>query len=157
MIKFISSSRVSSLGIMSLSSVSSLGIITFTMIIIYFIIIIYNYLVYIMATQFNTTNYSQLNADITDIMRSGTYSGVTISIYTDADATTFAVDGNAPLENKKISKLNTTGSYTITASNQFVNAALEVVFDDSSSFKSFDNIDEHWYKIDGILFNRRKF
>lgn len=110
-----------------------------------------------MATQFNTTNYSQLNADITDIMRSGTYSGVTISIYTDADATTFAVDGNAPLENKKISKLNTTGSYTITASNQFVNAALEVVFDDSSSFKSFDNIDEHWYKIDGILFNRRKF
>ena len=142
---------------MSLSSVSSLGIITFTMIIIYFIIIIYNYLVYIMATQFNTTNYSQLNADITDIMRSGTYSGVTISIYTDADATTFAVDGNAPLENKKISKLNTTGSYTITASNQFVNAALEVVFDDSSSFKSFDNIDEHWYKIDGILFNRRKF
>jgi hypothetical protein len=157
MIKFISLSRVSSLGIMSLSSVSSLGIITFTMIIIYFIIIIYNYLVYIMATQFNTTNYSQLNADITDIMRSGTYSGVTISIYTDADATTFAVDGNAPLENKKISKLNTTGSYTITASNLFVNAALEVVFDDSSSFKSFDNIDEHWYKIDGILFNRRKF
>jgi hypothetical protein len=110
-----------------------------------------------MATQFNTTNYSQLNTDITDIMRSGTFSGVSISIYTDAEATTFAVDGNAPLENKKISKLNTTGSYTITATNQFVNASLEVVFDDGSSFKSFDVVDEHWYKIEGIVFNRRKF
>jgi type 1 fimbria pilin len=110
-----------------------------------------------MSIQFNTTNYSQLNSDITEIMRAGTYSGVSISIYTDADATIFAVDGNAPLENKKISKLNTTGSYTITATNQFINASLEVVFDDGSSFKSFDNVDEYWYKIEGVVFNRRKF
>ena len=110
-----------------------------------------------MATQFNTTNYSQLNTDITEIMRSGTFSGVSISIYTDADATTFALDGNAPLENRKISKINTTGSYTITATNQFINSSVEVVFHDGSSFKSFDNVDEHWYKIEGIIFNRRKF
>tara|TARA_B110000879_G_C11180977_1_gene518284 strand:+ start:1506 stop:1838 length:333 start_codon:yes stop_codon:yes gene_type:complete len=110
-----------------------------------------------MSIQFNTTNYSQLNSDITEIMRAGTYSGVSISIYTDADATIFAVDGNAPLENKKISKLNTTGSYTITATNQLINASLEVVFDDGSSFKSFDNVDEYWYKIEGVVFNRRKF
>jgi len=110
-----------------------------------------------MATQLNTTNYSKLNTDITDIMRSGSYSGVNINIYTDAGATTFAVDGAAPIENKKISKINTTGSYTITATNQFVNANIEVIFNDGSFIKSVDNVDEYWYTVEGIPFTHRKF
>jgi len=110
-----------------------------------------------MATQLNTSNYSKLNADITDIMRTGQYSGVTISIYTDSAGTIFATDGSAPIENKKISKLNTTGAYTITATGESINASIEVVFDDGSSFKAFDNIDEYWYKIEGIVFQRRRF
>lgn len=110
-----------------------------------------------MATQLNTINYSKLNTDITDIMRTGLYSGVTMSIYTDSSCTTFATDGSAPVENKKISKINTTGSYTITITGETINASTEVVFDDTSSFKVFDTIDEYWYKLEGIVFQRRRF
>jgi hypothetical protein len=110
-----------------------------------------------MATKFNTNNYSKINNDITDIMRTGLYSGVMINIYTDSAGTTFARDGNAPIEHKKISKINTTGAYTINASGEMVQASIEVVFDDGSSFKSFDEIDEYWYTLDGIVFQRRRF
>jgi hypothetical protein len=110
-----------------------------------------------MASKFNTNNYSKINNDITDIMRSGLYSGVTISIYTDSAGTIFARDGTAPIEHKKISKINTTGAYTINATGETVNASIEVVFDDGSSFKAFDDIDEYWYTIEGIVFQRRRF
>jgi len=110
-----------------------------------------------MSTILNTNNYSKLNSDITDIMRSGLYSGVSMNIYTDAVATTFAVDGNTPIERKKISKINTTGAYTIATSGLFVNASLEIVFDDGTSFKIVDTVDEYWYTLEGITFQRRKF
>jgi len=90
-------------------------------------------------------------------MRTGLYSGVMINIYTDSAGTIFARDGNAPIEHKKISKINTTGAYTINASGEMVQASIEVVFDDGSSFKSFDEIDEYWYTLDGIVFQRRRF
>ena len=110
-----------------------------------------------MATILNTNNYSKLNSDITEIMRSGFFSGVSMNIYTDADATTFAVDGNTQFEGKKINKINTTGAYTIASNNQFVNGTIEIIFNDGTSFKAVDTVDECWYKLDGIVFQRRKF
>lgn len=110
-----------------------------------------------MATILNTNNYSKLNSDITDIMRSGFFSGVSMNIYTDAEATTFAVDGNTQFEGKKINKINTTGAYTIASNNQFVNGTIEIIFNDGTSFKAIDTVDECWYKLDGIVFQRRKF
>ena len=110
-----------------------------------------------MATILNTNNYSKLNNDITDIMRAGFFSGVAMNIYTDADATTFAVDDNTQIEGKKINKINTTGAYTIASNNQFVNGTIEIIFNDGTSFKAVDTVDECWYKLDGIVFQRRKF
>jgi hypothetical protein len=110
-----------------------------------------------MATKLNTNNYSKINNDITDLMRTGLYSGAMINIYTDSAGTIFARDGNAPIEHKKISKINTTGAYTINATGEMVNASIEVVFDDGSSFKSFDTIDDYWYTIEGVVFQRRRF
>ena len=110
-----------------------------------------------MTTQFNTTNYAKLNNDITEIMRTGTFSGVMISIYTDSAGTILATDGSAPIENKQVSKVNTTGAYTINATGEVVNASIEVVFTDGSSFKSFDNADDYWYKVEGITIQRRRF
>ena len=110
-----------------------------------------------MATILNTNNYSKLNSDITDIMRSGMYSGVSINIYTDAEATTFALDGNTPLEGKKINKINTTGAYTIASNNQYVNGNIELIFNDGTSFKAVDTVDECWYKLEGVVFQRRTF
>jgi len=110
-----------------------------------------------MATKINTTTYSKINADIIDIMRTGLYSGVNISIYTDETATVFATDGNAPIENVKISKLNTTGAFTIAATSEFVNGSIELVFGDGSSFKVVDTVDEFWCTLEGIVYTRRTF
>ena len=110
-----------------------------------------------MTTQFNTSNYAKLNNDITDIMRAGTFSGVMISIYTDSAGTIVATDGTAQLEHKQVSKVNTTGAYTINATGEVVNASIEIVFIDGSSFKSFDNVDEYWYKVEGIIIHRKRF
>ena len=51
-----------------------------------------------MATKLDTNNYSKINNDITDLMRTGLYSGAMINIYTDSAGTVFARDGNAPIE-----------------------------------------------------------
>lgn len=110
-----------------------------------------------MSVQLNTTNYSTINQGITELMKTGLYAGVSVNIYTDEAATTFATDGVGNIEDKKIGKINLTGAYTIAASNEFVNACIEIVFGDGSSFKSFDVIDSYWYTLEGIVMQRRRF
>lgn len=110
-----------------------------------------------MSTPLNTTNYSTINKGITDLMKTGLYGGVSISIFTDEAATAFATDGVGNIEDKRVSKINLTGAYTIAATNEFVNACIEVVFADGSSFKSFDVVDSYWYTLDGIVMQRRRF
>mgnify|MGYP001213681820 CR=1 FL=1 len=110
-----------------------------------------------MATQLNTSNYSKINTDITELMRTGNFSGVNITIYTDSAATTIALDGAAPIENKQVAKINTIGAYTIASSGQFVNACIVVTFTDGSSLSSKDSEDEYWYKLEGITYVRRTF
>ncbi len=110
-----------------------------------------------MAVKIDTSNYSKMNQDINDLMKTGLYSGVNINIYTDAAATTFATDGAGQMSDKKIAKLNQTGAYTIAANNVFVNACIDIVFADGSSFKVVDNVDNYWYTLEGVVFNRRRF
>ena len=110
-----------------------------------------------MALQINTTNYSKLNANITDIMRTGGFSGVSMNIYTDDNATSLALDGTAPIENRRVNTVNTTGAYTIATSGEYVNAAVTIIFSDGSSIKVVDTVDEYWCTIEGITFVRRTF
>jgi hypothetical protein len=110
-----------------------------------------------MATKINTSNYAKINQDITALMKTGMYSGVSINIYTDEAATTFAVDGVGNIEDKRIAKVNQTGAYTIAANNEYVNASVEIVFSDGSSFKCFDNIENYWYTLEGMVAQRRRF
>ena len=110
-----------------------------------------------MATQINTSNYSQINAKITDIMRTGGFSGVNMNIYTDAAGTTLALDGSAPFENRRVNTVNTTGAYTIATSGEYVNASVSIIFSDGSTIKIVDTVDEFWCTLEGITFVRRTF
>jgi aerobic-type carbon monoxide dehydrogenase small subunit (CoxS/CutS family) len=110
-----------------------------------------------MATKINTSNYAKINQDITNLMKVGMYSGVSINIYTDEAATAFAVDGVGNIEDKRIAKINQTGAYTITANNEPVNACVDIVFADGASFRVYDNVDSYWYTLEGIVMQRRRF
>ena len=66
-----------------------------------------------MTTQLTSSNYSTLNTAITELMRSGTYSGVTMIVYTDSAGTTKATDSTgAVIDQLKIARVNTTNVYT---------------------------------------------
>ena len=43
------------------------------------------------------------------------------------------------------------------SNNQYVNGNIELIFNDGTSFKAVDNVDECWYKLEGIVFQRRTF
>ena len=66
-----------------------------------------------MTTQLNTQTYSQINTEVTNLLKTGQYSGVNITIYVDAEGNVPAtLNGNA-VENRKIMKINSTASYKI--------------------------------------------
>jgi hypothetical protein len=110
-----------------------------------------------MATKINTSNYAKINQDITDLMRTGLYAGVSINVYTDEAATVFMVDGAGNMEDKKITRITQTGAYTIAANNEYVNASLEIIFSDGSTVKVFDNVDNYWCTFEGVAIQRRRF
>lgn len=110
-----------------------------------------------MTTKLNTANYSQLNTDIATLFRTGLYSGVAITLYTDEAGTSiFSYNGN-PIEQKKVAKAIKTDSYTDKNSGEVVKANINISFDDGSESICTDDVDNCWYKLDGIAVQRRRF
>tara|TARA_B100000035_G_C20992322_1_gene550803 strand:- start:911 stop:1243 length:333 start_codon:yes stop_codon:yes gene_type:complete len=102
-----------------------------------------------MATQLNTANHTTLNTSMTDLFKSGSFSGVKMSIYTDAEATTIATDSAGNIENRKISQILKTASYTDPKTNQIVKPQIKIIFADGTSLVSVDNVDTYYYVIAG--------
>lgn len=110
-----------------------------------------------MATQLNTTNHDALNTEMTNLFRTGSYSGVKISIYTDSAANTFATDSNGNIENRKISQILKTAAYTHPTTNQQIKANVKIIFSDGTSLISTDDIDTYYYVVSGETFAHRSF
>ena len=83
-----------------------------------------------------STNYTQINSSITELMRTGTYSGVAMTVYTDEALTTIAIGPNGnPIEKRKVVSVNTTNSYTDT-NGVLINPSIIVMFADKTEIKS---------------------
>ena len=107
-----------------------------------------------MTTQLNTQTYSQINTEVTNLLKTGQYSGVTITIYIDAEGNVPAtLNGNA-VENRKIAKINSTASYK-NKQGQTVKPCVDVHFNDNEIFKSVDDDDTYYYKIAGVAIVKR--
>ena len=102
-----------------------------------------------MATQLNTTNHTILNTSMTDLFKTGSFSGVKMSIYTDSAATTLASDSAVNIENRKISQILKTASYVDARTNQTIKAKIKVIFADGTSLTSIDDTDTYYYIIAG--------
>ena len=107
-----------------------------------------------MTTQLNTQTYSQINTEVTNLLKTGQYSGVNITIYVDAEGNVPAtLNGNA-VENRKIMKINSTASYK-NKQGQTVKPCVDVHFTGNEIFKSVDEDDTYYYKLVGVAVVKR--
>ena len=102
-----------------------------------------------MTTQLNTANHTILNTSMTDLFKTGSFSGVNMSIYTDSAATTFASDSAGNIENRKINQILRTASYVDARTNQTIKPKIKVIFTDGTSLTSTDDTDTYYYTIAG--------
>lgn len=104
-----------------------------------------------------SSNYTQINSGITELMRTGTFSGVAMTVYTDEALTNMVVDANgSPIEKRKVVSVNTTNAYT-DANGVLINPSLIVMFVDKTEIKSVDTVDNYWYSIEGIILKKKTF
>ena len=110
-----------------------------------------------MATQLNTANHTTLNTAMTELFRSGSCSGVKMTIYTDAEATTIATDSNGNIENRKVTRILKTAEYTHPTTNTVVKPSVKVFFADNTTITATDDLHNFYYKITGEAIPSRTF
>ena len=111
-----------------------------------------------MTTKFETANYSQLNTSMGDLLKTGLYSAVGITIYDDEAGTVIHnCDDGTPMDKKPILNVKKTDSYTDKDTNAIVNACVEIIFSDSKKCMCMDGMGNLWYKLEGIPIVRRTF
>lgn len=116
-----------------------------------------------MATALNSENYAGLNESILTILKSG--KRPTISIYTNAEATTYAIDTYGEIKDRDIKSASFTDSYTDNDGNTH-NPYVSILFKDADNsiqstfidyFTTTDYVDDHWYILTGADIPRRRF
>ena len=110
-----------------------------------------------MATQLNTTNYSVINDDMNALLTSGAYSGVNITLYSDANQTSIVSDAHGPIQNRKISQIGYVAAHTSPTTGQPVSGSIAVNFNDGTSITAVDGVNTYFYVLHGIIFQPRRF
>ena len=109
-----------------------------------------------MAQPLNPNNYTSINDEITAILTSGAYSGITFTLYTDSNQTTVVTTESGPVQNETISQISHTNSYT-DADNQLMPSTLTLYFNDGTSITVTDGVENYWYVLNGTVFQPRTF
>ena len=109
-----------------------------------------------MAQPLNPNNYTSINDDITNLLTSGAFSGITFTLYTDSNKTTVVTTESGPVQNETISQISHTNSYTDTE-NQLVPSTLTLYFNDETSITVTDGVENYWYVLSGTVFQPRTF
>jgi hypothetical protein len=110
-----------------------------------------------MTTILNSTYYAELNSDMTTLFKTGLYSGVAITLFTDEAGNDIFVYNGVPINIKQVSKVTKTAAYVDKQTGANIKAHVDIFFDDGLSSICTDDIDQVWYKLDGIPVQRRRF
>lgn len=112
-----------------------------------------------MTTKFELSNYTQINTEINSLFRTGLYSHVAISLFTDqAKTTAYVCPNGMTISSKKIKKVQKKNAYTDVNTGQAVNALICVDFDDDSCCECIDSVTgDLWYTLEGVAITRRRF
>lgn len=112
-----------------------------------------------MTTKFELNNYTQINSEINSLFKTGLYSHVAISLFTDeAKTTPYVCPNGMTIASKKIKKVQKKNAYTDVVTGQSVSALICVDFDDDSCCECIEaETGDLWYSLEGIAIVRRRF
>jgi hypothetical protein len=111
-----------------------------------------------MTTKFDISNYTQLNNEINALFRTGLYSHVAISIFTDEAKTTPYVCMGMTIASKKIKKVEKVAQYTDPNTGVVNKQKICVVFDNDKCCECIDSETvDLWYSLEGVAIVRRRF
>mgnify|MGYP001165180829 FL=1 len=112
-----------------------------------------------MTTKFDISNYTQLNSEINALFRTGLYSHVAISIFTDeAKTTPYVCPMGMTIASKKIKKVEKVAQYTDPNTGVVNKQKICVVFDDDKCCECIDSETvDLWYSLEGVAIVRRRF
>ena len=106
----------------------------------------------------STANYNELNDNIQNLLKSGAFSSVNITIFLDANGTQVANTEIGRLYNKSIKNVSHTDAYDDKRNGIRYPAKLTIVFKDGGSLDYTDNMIDCWYIISGVeQIVRKKF
>ena len=97
----------------------------------------------------STANYGELNDNIQNLLKTGVYSSVNITIFLDANGTQVANTEIGRLENKSIKNVSQTDAYEDKNTGTSEPAKLTISFKDGGSLDYVDSMIDCWYKITG--------
>lgn len=97
----------------------------------------------------STANYEELNNNIQDILKSGVFSSVNITIFLDANGNQIADTEIGRLENRPIKNVSQTDSYEDKNNGSSQPAKLTIAFKDGGSLEYVDTMIDCWYKLTG--------
>lgn len=110
-----------------------------------------------MASPLHLANYETINNEMSELLGSGKYIGVNLTVYTNPAGTNIAIVNNKSIENLKIVKISSTNPYVDNETGSSVNGTITVDFEDGSHITSTDNVDSFWYTLHGIAFVPKTF
>jgi hypothetical protein len=111
----------------------------------------------------NSENYNALNDSIINILKGG--KRPLICIFTDAAATTYAVDSHGEIKDREVLSASFTASYK-DADGNMTNPFVVIKFKDGEGmvnakfidyFTSVDYVEDHWYVLHEGEIKRKKF
>jgi len=97
----------------------------------------------------STANYEELNENIQNLLKSGVYSSVNITIFLDANGTQVANTEIGRLENKSIKNVSQTDAYEDKNNGTNEPAKLTITFKEGGSLDYIDTMIDCWYTITG--------
>ena len=103
-----------------------------------------------MTTQLNIANYDSLVSGIRDLLVTGQYKAVTITVFNDAEGSSITMDSNgSPIQNRTILSTSNTSEYVDQEGNTTYGTVI-LNFSDSSTFVSTEVVNSFWYSLSGI-------
>lgn len=97
----------------------------------------------------STSNYEELNNNIQNLLKTGKFSSVNISIFLDANGTQIANTEIGTLENKPIKNVSHTDAYEDKNNGSKHPSKLSIAFNDGTSLDYVDSMIDCWYTISG--------
>lgn len=97
----------------------------------------------------STANYEELNSNIQNLLKTGVFSSVNITIFLDANGSQVANTEIGRLENKPIKNVSQTDAYDDKNNGSKHPAKLTITFKDGGSLEYVDTMVDCWYTITG--------